>query len=170
MKRGVLNRWQRRRMVEMTHMRFFQMMWFMSDEERHWFKAQYSLHYSAYHRAVVLFALRRLSSIFKSPLTTLDGGLCLRALFDSVRAQGQSRFMKAIEFLTPVEVHWNPMQTIVDDLSEAEDACEDCFRDLPRDANEWTVADYVGFIAEFDKRVWNLDRLRVLTYRNLKAP
>ena len=154
----------------MTHMKFFQMMWFRSDDERHWFKAQHSLHYSASTRSVVLFALRRLSSIFRSPMMDLDGGLCLRALFDSVRAQGQSRFMKAIEFLTPVEVHWNPMRTTVDDLSVAEDACEDCFRDLPRNVNEWTVADYVGFIAEFDKRVRNLDRLRVLTYFNLKAP
>lgn len=154
----------------MTYVKYFQMMWFKSDDERHLFKAQYSLHYSAYHRSVVLFALRRLSSIFRSPLTALDGDLHLRALFDSVRAQRQSRFMKAIEFLTPVEAHWNPMQIAVDDLSLAEDVCEECFRDLPRDANEWTVADYVGFIAEFDSRVWILDRLRVLTYLNLKAP
>lgn len=154
----------------MTYVKYFQMMWFKSDEERHLFKAQYSLHYSAYPRSVVLFALRRLSSIFRSPLTTLDGDLHLRALFDSVRAQGQSRFMKAIEFLTPVEVHWNPMQTTIDDLSLAEDVCEECFCDLPRNVCEWTVADYVGFIAEFDSRVWNIDRLRVFAYLNLKSP
>lgn len=62
-----------------TKRKIMRRLWLNKKEERLWFANQFSTHYVAYHKSVALFALRRLSRIFKIPLTMIDGTMELEA-------------------------------------------------------------------------------------------
>jgi hypothetical protein len=144
-------------------------LWLNTKEERLWFAGQFSTYYVAYRKSVALFALRRLSRIFKIPLTMIDGSMELLSLFEVYKAR-QSRLRRMLSRLTPQPDPTNPLQIIMQDFSEAEDDFESARKSSQKNIplltplNEHsTVSVYVRFIAEYDTMWQQVDRLRVTT-------
>ena len=149
--------------------RIMRRLWLNTKEERLWFAGQFSTYYVAYHKSVALFALRRLSRIFKMPLTMIDGAMELRSLFEVYKAK-QSRLRRMLSRLTPQPDPTNPLQIITQDFSDAEDDFESARKSSQKDIllltplNEHsTVSDYVRFIVEYDTMWQQVDNLRVTT-------
>ena len=144
-------------------------LWLNTKEERLWFAGQFSTYYMAYRKSVALFALRRLSRIFKIPLTLIDGSMELLSLFEVYKVK-QSRLRRMLSRLTPQPDPTNPLQIITQDFSDAEDDFESVRKSSQKDIplltplNEHsTVSDYVRFIVEYDTMWQQVDHLRVTT-------
>ena len=152
-----------------TKRKVMRRLWLNTKEERLWFAGQFSTYYVAYRKSVALFALRRLSRIFKIPLTMIDGSMELLSLFEVYKAR-QSRLRRMLSRLTPQPDPTNPLQIITQDFSDAEDDFESARKSSQKNIplltplNEHsTVSDYVRFIAEYDTMWQQVDRLRVTT-------
>jgi len=152
-----------------TKRKIMRRLWLNTKEERLWFAGQFSAYYVAYHKSVALFALRRLSRIFKMPLTMIDGSMELLSLFEVYKAK-QSRLRRMLSRLTPQPDPTNPLQIITQDFSDAEDDFESARKSSKKDIplltplNEHsTVSDYVRFIVEYDTMWQQVDHLRVTT-------
>ena len=152
-----------------TRRKIMRRLWLNTKEERLWFAGQFSTYYVAYHKSVALFALRRLSRIFKIPLTMIDGSMELLSLFEVYKAK-QSRLRRMVSRLTPQPDPTNPLQIITQDFSDAEDDFESARKSSQKDIplftplNEHsTVSDYVRFIVEYDTMWQEVDHLRVTT-------
>ena len=144
-------------------------LWLNTKEERIWFANQVSIYYGSYHKSVTLFALRRLSRIFKVPLTMIDGSMELLSLYEVYKAK-QSRLRRILSRLTPQPDPTNPLQKISEDFSDAEDDFESARKSSQNDILMLTpleehskVSDYVRFIVEYDTMWQQVDNLRVTT-------
>jgi len=142
-------------------------LWLETEDDRLWFANQFSTYYKAYRKSVVLYALMRLSRIFKMPLTMIDGSQKLLALFEMYKSR-QSRLRRILSRMLPQPDPRNPLQMILQDYSDAEDDFEIARKSLQVDVPELTplqehatVADYVQFISEYDTISRHVDRLRV---------
>ena len=142
-------------------------LWLNTKDERLWFASQFSTYYKSYRRSVVLYALSRLSRIFKMPLTMIDGSKELLALFEQYKMR-QSKLRRILSRLIPQPDPTNPLQIITQDYSDAEDDFESARKSSQSDVPELTplqeqstVADYVRFIVEYDTMCRQVDRLRV---------
>ena len=152
-----------------TRRRIMRQLWLNTKDERLWFANQFSIHYRTYHKSVTLFELRRLSRIFKIPLTMIDGSMELLSLFEVYKAK-QSILRRMLSRLTPQPDPTNPLQIITQDFSDAEDDFESARKSSQKDIplltplNEHsTVSDYVRFIVEYDTMWQQVDNLRVTT-------
>lgn len=150
-----------------TRRRIMRRLWLNTKDERLWFANQFSTYYRSYRKSVVLYALIRLSRIFKVPLTMIDGSKNLLALFEMYKIR-QSRLRRILSRLIPQPDPTNPLQMIMQDYSDAEDdskSARKCSQsDVPKLTplqEQSTVADYVRFIVEYDTMCRQLDRLRV---------
>ena len=150
-----------------TRRKIMHRLWLNATDDRLWFANQFSTYYRTYRKSVVLYALRRLSRIFKVPLTTIDGSKKLLALFDMYKTR-QSRLRRMLSLLTPQPDPTNPWQMIMQDYSDAEDDFESARKssqsDIPKLTplhEQSTVADYVRFIDEYDTMWRQVDRLRI---------
>ena len=151
-------------------------LWLNTKDERLWFASQFSTYYKSYRKSVVLYALRRLSRIFKIPLTMIDGSKELLALFEQYKMR-QSKLRRILSRLTPQPDPTNPLQIITQDYSDAEDDFESARKSTQTDIpmltplNEHsTVSDYVRFIVEYDTMWQQVDHLRVTTALGVTAP
>ncbi len=142
-------------------------LWLKTNDDRLWFANQFSTYYKAYRKSVVLYALMRLSRIFKVPLTMVDGSKQLHTLFEMYNAR-QSRLRRMLSRLIPQPDPANPLQIIMQDYSDAEDDFEIARKSLQSEVPELTplqeqatVADYVQFIVEYDTMSRRVDQLRV---------
>ena len=154
----------------------FRAMWFRNSDERNWFAIQYSLYYASSRKSVVLYALRRLSLIFKMPLIKMNGNRKLVSIYDDTKSLSGSR-KNYLSFLVPQGLHRNPLQLIVDDYSCAEDDCSGFCGDLTNCSEnsmslreESTVAEYVRFVVEYDEELTRTDHLRVTTSLGASPP
>ena len=155
--------------------KLFRAMWLRNSVERSWFATQYALYYVSCRKSVALYALRRLSLIYKMPLTIMDGNQRLVAIYaDSELSFGRR---SCLSFLLPMELRRNPLRLIVDDYSCAEDYrrglnrdWKDCAVDAMSLREDSTVADYVRFIVEYDKALMRTDHLRVTTFLGVSPP
>lgn len=140
--------------ASMKRVKFLRSVWFRNQAERDWFAAQLAMHYESFRKSVVLYALNRLVRIFKMPMTSLEGGIQLVVLYDAYLQAGKRGWRS---FLLPTEINGNPLQTITDDCSYAEDdyrtATENGRTPIPPLVSlreHATVADYVRFIVDYD--------------------
>lgn len=154
--------------VVMMSVKLLRSIWFRSQVERDWFAAQFALHYAAFRKSVVLYALNRLARIFKTPMTSLEGERELVVLYD---AYLQNRKRNWRSFFLPTEINGDPLQTITDDCSYAEDdylvASENGLTSIPPLVSlqeHSIVADYVQFIIDYDTMCRNCNRLRVTSF------
>jgi len=159
-----------------TRRKIMHRLWLNTIDEKLWFANQFSVYYRTYRKSVVLYALRRLSQIFKMPLTMIDGAMELRSLFEVYKAK-QTRLRRMLSRLTPQPDPTNPLQIITQDFSDAEDDFESARKSSEKDIpmltplNEHsTVSDYVRFIVEYDTMWQQVDHLRVTTALGVTAP
>jgi len=141
----------------MKYSRLFRSIWFRSDIERCWFKEQCSQYYSKFRKSIVLYGLRRLSLIFRMPLISFDGKVALSDLFDAFSKTSRNSWCSV---LLPKELVRNPLQIILDDYTCAEELLIEPRAVSPISEN-WTVSDYVRFVAEFDVASMRQDGTRV---------
>ena len=144
-------------------------LWLNTIDERQWFANQFSVYYRTYRKSVVLYALRRLSRIFKMPLTMMEGSKELLALCELCKAR-QSKTRRLLARITPQPDLANPLQIVTQDFSDAEDDFESVRKSPQKDISmltplkeHSTVSDYVRFIVEYDTMWQQADRLRVTT-------
>lgn len=150
-----------------TRRKIMHRLWLKRKDDRLWFANQFSTYYRSYSKSVVLYALIRLSRIFKVPLTMVDGSKKLLTLFEMHKIR-QSRLRRILSRLIPQPDPTNPLQMIMQDYSDAEDDFEIARKSSQSDIPELTplqeqstVADYVRFIVEYDTMCRQVDRLRV---------
>ena len=150
-----------------TRRKIMRRLWLNTKEDRLWFANQFSTYYRTYRKSVVLFALRRLSRIFKVPLSMIDGSKTLLALYETYKTR-QSRLRRILSRLTPQPHTTDPLQIITQDYSDAQDDFENTRTSSQSDVptltplqEQSTVADYVRFIVEYDMMWYQVDRLRV---------
>ena len=149
----------------MCSSRFFRTVWFKSTEERLWFSEQYAAYYREFRKSVVLYSLRRLSLIFRTPLDTLNGHAELLELADRVKLPRWQRWFSVVPVFPT-----NPLQVIVDDCTCAEETLATGDKALTPIREHSNVADYVRFIAEFDVEAKRTDNLRVAAFLGATPP
>ncbi len=156
--------------------RVVQKIWFCNDSERKWFRVQYEMFYSRYQRIVALYALKRLSMIFKCTFDELTADRKLLSLWERYKCKYKIRTWLISIF--PVPCPSNPLQMVMDDFSCAETDFS-CVPAIQRQSEEIkltslhddaTVADYVRFIHEYDTLSRNVDRLRVTASLGVTPP
>ena len=151
-------------------------LWLNTMDERLWFTNQFLVYYKSYRKSVVLLALRRLSRIFKIPLTAIEGSTELVSLFEQYKAR-QTRLQRMLSRITPQSDSANPLQIITQDYSDAEDDFENARKSSQADVpgltplgEHATVADYVRFMVEYDTMWQRVDRLRVTVALGVTEP
>ena len=151
--------------VVMMSVKLLRSIWFRSQVERDWFAAQFALHYAAFRKSVVLYALNRLARIFKMPMTSLEGGIELVMLYEVYLHEGKRNWRS---FFLPTEINGNPLQIITDDCSYAEDDYlgvskngQTSIPSLVSLSEHSTVADYVRFITDYDTMCRNYNHSRI---------
>ena len=107
-----------------TRRKIMRRLWLNTKDDRLWFTNQFSTYYRTYRKSVVLFALRRLSRIFKVPLSMIDGSKKLLVLYEIYKTR-QSRLRRILSRLTPQPHTTDPLQMITQDYSDAEDDFDD---------------------------------------------
>lgn len=151
--------------VVMKRVKLLRSIWFRSQVERDWFGVQFALHYAAFRKSVVLYALNRLARIFKTPMISLEGERELVVLYE---AYLQDRKRNWRSFFLPTEINGDPLQTITDDCSYAEDDYLVAsgngltpIQPLVSLQEHSTVADYVRFIIDYDTMCRNSSHSRI---------
>ena len=154
-----------RRTIMKMRVKIFCLIWFRDQTERDWFSAQYALHYATFRKSVVLYALKRLERIFKMPMTSLEGGIELVVLYEVYLHEGKRNWRS---FFLPTEINGDPLQTITDDCSYAEDDYLVAsgngltpIQPLVSLQEHSTVADYVRFIIDYDTMCRNSSHSRI---------
>ena len=122
----------------------------------------------------MLYALRRLSMIFRMTLKEMEGGKELIELSQDCQNRS-NRFCQVLSQITPMSGCVNPLQIVLDDVSCAKSVLEGM--SMPNDqvyiaplSEHSTVADYVNFIAKFDEMSRRVDHLRVTTSLGVTPP
>ena len=154
--------------------KFMRKIWFDSDYEREWFREQYLIFYSYYQRIIVLYALKRLSMIFKCAFEELSGERELLSLLKQYKSK--HKIQAWLFSISPIPCSLNPMQIIMDDFSCAKDDFASMSKALPASGmhltpfrEQMTVADYVCFISEYDA-LEKMDGLRVVSSLGITPP
>lgn len=149
----------------------FRAIWFENREERDWFSDQFVTYYTSYQKSIVLYAIKRLAFLFKMPFDSFDGKKELITLFDLYKKSNNRHWLS---FPLPTELHRNPLQTILDDYSCAEDDFKNAKSvssigalNLTPFCEHSTVSDYVRFIVEYDTWAQQTDNLRIPSFLGL---
>lgn len=148
--------------------------WFKDKEERDWFSVQFVMYYASYQKSIVLYAIKRLELLFRMPFNSFDGKKKLVTLFDDYEKSNRRHWLSCI---LPTELHRNPLQTILDDYSCAEDDFKNAKNVTSRGplnltpfCAHSTVSDYVRFIVEYDAWAQQTDHLRIPSFLGLTQP
>lgn len=151
--------------VAIKNIKLLRAIWFKNGEERDWFSAQFVTYYMSYQKSIVLYAIKRLESLFKMPFDSFDGKKELITLFDLYKKSNKRHWLS---FILPTELHRNPLQTILDDYSCAEDDFKSAGEvtsaglfTLTPFCEHSSVSDYVRFIVEYDTWAQRTDHLRI---------
>ena len=127
--------------------------------ERLWFADQMLAYYGCSRKGVVLFALRRLERLFRTPLTYLNGEVELLSLFES--GYGKTlRFRFRKRFVDIVPDYGNPLQIVSNDYELANEDVE-VYGHKFKPHEHLTVAEYVRFIVEYDRLMYQNEKVRI---------